>query len=125
MMETARKGMWKASPEQLEAIAELHTELIDKYKPSCSGFVCDNAKLRDFIASKTSVETARRYEQNIREIREASLNSDKGTVLKRQDLSNNDNMTTLVSNTVVIILIVVAVVVFVIVVRRRRKKMEE
>lgn len=125
MMETARKGMWKASPEQLEAIAELHTELIDKYKSSCSGFVCDNAKLRDFIASKTSVETARRYEQNIREIREASLNSDKGTVLKRQDLSNNDNMTTLVSNTVVIILIVVAVVVFVIVVRRRRKKMEE
>ena len=29
------------------------TETVNKYKPSCSGFVCDNAKLRNYIASKT------------------------------------------------------------------------
>ena len=50
MMETARKGMWNASAEQLKAIAELHTDLVEKYKPSCSGFVCNNAKLREYLS---------------------------------------------------------------------------
>lgn len=53
MLETVRKGMWKASEQQIAELAKLHTELVNKYRPSCSGFVCDNAKLRDFIASKT------------------------------------------------------------------------
>ena len=53
MMETIRKGMWQASGQQIADIAKLHTDLVNKYKPSCSGFVCDNAKLRQFIASKT------------------------------------------------------------------------
>lgn len=51
MLETARKGMWNASAEQISTLAELHTEVVNEYRPSCSGFVCDNAKLRDFIAS--------------------------------------------------------------------------
>ena len=43
MLETVRKGMWKASEQQVADIAKLHTDLVNKYKPSCSGFVCDNA----------------------------------------------------------------------------------
>lgn len=125
MMETARKGMWKASAEQLGAIAELHTELVDKYKPSCSGFVCNNPKLRAFIASKSSSEAARRYERSIREVREASLDQEKGVVLKREEMTAADRTKTLVSNTAVAALAVAAVVVLVLLVRRRRKKMEE
>ena len=49
MMETARKGMWDASAEQLAEIAKLHTEIVNEYKPSCSGFVCDNPKLLSLI----------------------------------------------------------------------------
>lgn len=45
MMETARKGMWKATDQQLADLSNLHTDLIQKYKPACSGFVCDNAKI--------------------------------------------------------------------------------
>lgn len=125
MMETARKGMWDASTEQLAAIAKLHTELVDKYKPSCSGAVCNNAKLREYIASSTTPEAARKYEQDIREVREASLSEDKSMVLKREELTNTDRITTIISNSVVAVLFVAAMVVLVVVVRRRRKKMEE
>ena len=125
MMETARKGMWDASAEQLKAIAELHTGLVEKYKPSCSGFVCNNAKLREFIASKTAPETAARYERNIRDIRETSLSEDRSMVLKREEMNASDKTKTIVSNTAVAVLVLVAITALVWTVRRRRKKMEE
>ena len=125
MMETARKGMWNASAEQLKAIAELHTDLVEKYKPACSGFVCDNAKLREFIASKIAPDAAQAYERNIRNIREASLSEEKGMVLKREEMKTPDQATTMVNNTVVVLLVIVAIAVLVGVVRRRRKKMEK
>lgn len=125
MMETARKGMWKASAEQLATIAELHTELVEEYKPSCSGAVCNNSKLREFIASKTTPDMARQYQQSIQDIREASLSNDKSMVLKREQLNEADKVTTIISNTVVAVLAIAAIVILVAVVRRRRKKMEE
>ena len=125
MLETARKGMWQASDEQLAALAALHTELVDKHGPSCSGFVCDNAKLHEFIASKSTPETARNYQRQIREVREASLDAKEGTVLKREELASSDRTVSIVSNTVVAVLVVGIIAALVIVVRRRRKKMEE
>ncbi len=125
MMETARKGMWKASAEQLKAIAELHTELVEKYEPSCSGFVCDNAKLREFIASKAAPEAARRYERSIRDIRESSLSEDRSMVLRREEMNASDRVTTVVGNTAVAVPVAAAIAASVWVVRRRRKKMEE
>ena len=125
MMETARKGMWKASAEQLAAIAKLHTELVEEYKPSCSSAVCNNGKLREFIASKSTPEMARQYQKSIQDIREASLSNDKSMVLKREELNEADKVTTIISNTVVAVLAIAAIVVLIAVVRRRRKKMEE
>ena len=124
MLETARKGMWKASDGQLAALAALHTELVDRYGPSCSGFVCDNAKLRDFIASKSSPEAARNYQQQIRQVREVSIDAKEGTVLKREELASSDRTTTLVSDTVVAVLVIGIIAGLILVVRRRRKKME-
>lgn len=125
MMETARKGMWKASAERLKAIAELHADLVERYEPACSGFVCDNAKLREFIASNIAPDAARRYERSIREIREASLSEEKSMVLRREELNPSDKVTTLVSNTVVAVLVLAAMTASIWVIRRRRKKMEE
>ncbi|MDE5612904.1 MAG: cobaltochelatase subunit CobN, partial [Odoribacter sp.] len=86
MLETVRKGMWKASEQQIAELARLHTELLNKYRPSCSGFVCDNAKLRDFIASKTDPTTAAQYKESIAKIRESAVN-DKGVVMKKEELN--------------------------------------
>ncbi len=128
MMESVRKGLWKASDQQVADIVKLHTDLVNKYKPSCSGFVCDNAKLRDFIASKSDPQTATTYQQNIRDIREVKLSSDKkdGVVLKKEEMSQfPDEQTNNVSNTIAGIVVVAAIVFLVLVVRHRRKKMHE
>ena len=98
---------------------------MEKYKPACSRFVCDNAKLREFIASKIAPDAAQAYERNIRNIREASLSEEKGMVLKREEMKTPDQATTMVNNTVVVLLVIVAIAVLVGVVRRRRKKMEK
>ena len=129
MMESARKGMWKATPQQLKDIAKLHTETVNKYKPSCSGFVCDNAKLRNYIASKTDAASAKEYQQNVEQIRdaEAAKNSnDKGMVMKKETLNEDaQKTTTVVSGIVVGVIVIVAFVMLAILIRRRRKNMIE
>lgn len=126
MMETARKGLWDASERQLADIAELHTMLIDKYRPACTGTVCDNAKLRDFIAGKTDSETAAKYREDIRQIREVSAaNSSKGVVMKKEQLSDSvSSRMNILNNTIIGIAAVGVVVFLVIFVRKRRKSAE-
>lgn len=128
MMETARKGMWAASDQQLADVAKLHTELVNKYKPSCSGFVCDNAKLRQFIASKTDAQTAAQYKESINQIREAAAAADKkGVVMKKEEMASSsasaEEQTSVLSNVIVGIIVLVAVIALVLLVRHRRKKM--
>ena len=129
MMESARKGMWKATPQQLKDIAKLHTETVNKYKPSCSGFVCNNAKLRDYIASKSDAATAKEYQQNVEQIRDAeaaSKSNDKGMVMKKETLNDEaQKTTTVVSGIVVGVIVIVAFVMLAILIRRRRKNMVE
>lgn len=129
MMESARKGMWKATPQQLKDIAKLHTETVNKYKPSCSGFVCDNAKLRNYIASKTDAASAKEYQQNVEQIRDAEAaknSSDKGMVMKKETLNEDaQKTTTVVSGIVVGVIVIVAFVMLAILIRRRRKNMIE
>ncbi len=126
MMETARKGMWKATPQQLSDIAKLHTDLVNKYKPSCSGFVCDNAKLQQFIAQNVDQQAAADYSQNIRNIRETSATADKqGMVMKKDQLSSDaDQSTHVISGILVGVGVAIAVALLVVLVRKRRKNME-
>lgn len=129
MMESARKGMWKATPQQLRDIAKLHIETVNKYKPSCSGFVCNNAKLRNYIASKTDAASAKEYQQNVEQIRDAAAaknSSDKGMVMKKETLNEEaQKTTTVVSGIVVGVIVIVAFVLLAILIRRRRKNMVE
>lgn len=129
MMESARKGMWKATPQQLKDIAKLHTETVNKYKPSCSGFVCNNAKLRNYIASKTDAAAAKEYQQNVEQIRDAAAaknSSDKGMVMKKETLNEEaQKTTTVVSGIVVGVIVIVAFVLLAVLIRRRRKNMVE
>lgn len=121
MMETARKGMWRATPQQLADIAKLHVDMVNKYKPSCSGFVCDNAKLRQYIAGNVDAQAASQYTKNINDIRQTATDKN-ATVLKKETVNaDNGHQTTALTTTVVIIVVVVAVVVIVSLVRYRRK----
>ncbi len=129
MMESARKGLWKATDQQLRDIAELHTSTVNEFKPSCSGFVCDNSKLRDFIASNVNETSSKVYQQNVKQVREAQTqnnNDDKGVVMKKESLSGEaQNATTVISGVVVAVIVVASLVGIFLLVRRRRQNISE
>ncbi len=88
MLETARKGMWKASEEQLGELARLHTDLVKEFGSTGSGFSGGNAKLQDFIARKVSPENAAAYQQRVKEMKIAGTVADrKGMVLKKDEVA--------------------------------------
>ena len=121
MMESARKGMWKASPEQLKNVAALHGELVKDFTAGCSGFICDNQKLRAFIAQNLSKEQAADYQKQIKAAREVALDQkaqENNVVLKkdeqtqtqktvRADQAKNDSNRTLIYVVVVLLVFVV------------------
>ena len=126
MMESARKGIWRASDQQLSDIAALHTQFVNDYKPSCSGFVCDNAKLRQFIASKTDIKTAERYSKNIRDIREAvTAGSKKSMVMKKEELNGSSpEQTNNLSTIIVVFVVLISVSLLILLVRNRKKQQQ-
>lgn len=85
MLETVRKGMWEASPKQIREIAKLHAQLVYDHEAGCSGFVCDNQKLRKFISTKLDPELQKDYEQEIDKVRNSiKTTSEKSVVLKKE-----------------------------------------
>ena len=76
MLETIRKGYWKADEDTIRQLVDLHVELVEKFDPGCSGFVCNNAKLREMIAGKLSdPELRREYQEKIEEVRTPKVES--------------------------------------------------
>lgn len=92
MLETARKGYWKASPEQLKNLAAFHTELVRKHEAGCSGFVCDNAKLQSFISRQVSGEQAEQYREKISSARNEAVSGDEKSVVLKKDKSMKNKM---------------------------------
>ena len=121
MMESARKGYWKASDAQLREIAKMHTELVNKYGASGSQMVSDNQKLKDFIANKVDASSAKAYKQQIDEVREEQVNDKDGKVLKKEELNSSNETTTLVNNLVVAAIVTVFIVLIILLIRHRRK----
>ena len=124
MLESARKGMWKANREQVSTLARRHVELVNRFKPSCSGFVCNNAKLQKYVASNGATDNAARqqYLANIDNIRQTAGNGKQGMAMNKetmgQDTPSDSNA---VNGIVVIAVVVVASVVLFVIVRRHRK----
>ncbi len=123
MLEAVRKGMWDASQKQIEELSELHTELVAKYNAACTGFVCDNAKLREFISEQSPEQVSKEYNAAIQQAREVAVDANqKGVVMKKEQISEEGEETkTEVSNIAVIVLVIVALIVLIVVMRRRRK----
>lgn len=85
MLETVRKDMWKATPEQIEAMAKLHATLVKDHEAGCSGFVCDNNKLRAFIASKLPDELSESYNEAIDDVRNVKIEDNKKSVVLKKE----------------------------------------
>jgi cobaltochelatase CobN len=89
MLETVRKGYWDPSKEVIQEIARLHTELVEKHDAGCSGFVCDNAKLKNFIADNAPSDMREQYSQKIASVRQAGSEPEKKNIeLKKVEEEN-------------------------------------
>jgi cobaltochelatase CobN len=86
MLETARKGMWKASGQQVKDLAVLHTSLVQKYGSTGAGFAGGNKKLQEYIAGKVDSKSAGAYQAQISNVN-ASSGTQKGVVLKKNEVT--------------------------------------
>ena len=128
MLETARKGYWKATPEQLKDVAGLHTDLIAKYGTSGGGFADNNAKLQDFIAENVSAPQAAGYKQRINEMKEAALadgNVQKGMTLKKNTIDTvgqPEEETNKLSGTLVVSVVLAAFIILLMILKKKRSQ---
>lgn len=125
MLETARKGMWKASEQQLTDIAKLHTDLVKEFGASGSGFAGSNVKLQNFIAQKASPESANEYKQQLQKMKTAGASSDinkSGTVLKKDSLSQSDSGEENSLNGIIVVAVVLIVFVALMVILKKKRK---
>jgi cobaltochelatase CobN len=92
---------------------------------SCSGFVCNNSKLRDFIASNVSAAKAQQYNQSIAQIRSEQVSSKDGMVMQKEELNAEQETTkSVVSGVIVAVIVIAAIVGLLVLLKRRRKNME-
>ena len=80
MLETIRKGYWKADAKTRKELAQLHAKLVKKHDAGCSGFVCGNKKLSDMVSKLIDNQKLRQqYQDKLTKERTASV-SDKEAV---------------------------------------------
>ncbi len=125
MLETIRKGYWSADQDVIAKLAGLHAELVRDHKPGCSGFVCDNAKLREMIAAQLSEEMRRVYNDALDDVRIGEAQAPvKGMTLERET-NTLDEMKRIVADNmsaILALLVLVGLVVLVVVLGARRRK---
>lgn len=122
MLETARKGYWKATNEQLKDLAALHIELIKEFRPACSGFVCDNGKLEDFIAGHADAQATETYRRQINTVKEAPVETGKSVVLKKDRLDQTPEQEQNDLNGFVVAVAVVAIFCGIVLFMKRKKR---
>ena len=89
MLETARKGYWEATDEQIAVLSELHARLVEEFEAGCSGFVCDNGLLASFIAENLPADLAGIYQSELQRAQSPSVElTDAGVVLSEEELTD-------------------------------------
>lgn len=126
MMETARKGMWKATDQQLTDVAQLHTDLVKEFGSTGSGFSGSNGKLQDFISKKVSTDDAKAYNQQLQNMKTANASSDaakNGMVLKKDQVAGQGEQGEKNSlNGILIVGVVLVLFVILLVVLKKKRK---
>ena len=87
MLESARKGYWKASPEQLKATAALHAQITREKGAACTEFVCDNAKLQTFVADNLDAKEKQEFNRDMKTVYETAAANGKDVILKEKKMT--------------------------------------
>jgi len=122
-METARKGYWKATPQQLAGIAKVHTEMVAKYGPSGSSFEGGNSDLQNFIAKNAGEAGAKSYKQSFSNMTQTTADKQaKGMVMKKETAQTAADEAQDTGSNGGLVAVVVVLVVFVALLMAIRKK---
>ncbi len=92
LLESARKGYWKASDEQIAVTAQRHAEITDRHGAPCTQFICANPKLRQFIARSLPDREAQAYTRQLQEVLSKTVSS--AVVLKEENLAGQKSLET-------------------------------
>ncbi|MFQ3574908.1 MAG: cobaltochelatase subunit CobN [Cytophagales bacterium] len=92
MMETIRKGYWKPSEAVKKEIAALHAQLVKEVGAGCSGFVCDNNKLKDEMLKYLSESEKKQYLAGLQKVLTGeSKTNEAGSVTLKQQKNQKSN----------------------------------
>ncbi len=123
MLESARKGLWKASEEQVAELVNFIrrlSTLIVRLVPASSATMPSSVT---YIASKADAQHRTQYKENISKIREAKASgSNKGVVMKKEEMNQTtEDQTNTLSNVAVGIAVIIVLLALILFVRKRRK----
>ena len=127
MLEAARKGFWKTDEATLRRLAKLHADSVRKHTPGCSTFVCDNVKLRQFIAANLDPAAAEAYDQAVARIRAGAAQPSaqvEGMTLREQETPREKTVRYLKTSLPVMIIAAVALLAVWLGGRRARRTQE-
>ncbi|MBS9774676.1 MAG: cobaltochelatase subunit CobN [Tenacibaculum sp.] len=113
MLETIRKGYWKPDETVKKDIANLHAKLIKEHKAGCSGFVCDNSKLKEMIISLLSDDLSKSYKSSINEVRTETnkkTENKNGIVLEKEVIQKEDKIVTLIKENISTIILLILLI---------------
>ena len=122
MLETIRKGYWKADVKTQKELAQLHAKLVEKYDAGCSGFVCGNKKLSEMVSKLINdKKLQQQYQRKLTKVRTASVSDKNKEAIKGMELKKvrpkktkvqellKENAPALIVIAVIILLLVLAV----------------
>ncbi|MDO4230225.1 MAG: cobaltochelatase subunit CobN, partial [Capnocytophaga sp.] len=123
MLETARKGFWKASEEQLNTLRNRYVDLVERFGLEASGFAGGNAKLQEHIAQSLPENQRTAYQNQIQKAKSGStsVETKDGKVLRKEETSGAKEKVNL-NGLWIGVGVLVAFVGLIIFIRKRRKK---
>ena len=121
MLESARKGYWKPTEEQLKNTAAIHVEAIHKNGAACTEFVCDNEKLQSYIAKQLSTAQSNAYKKDMKVVKEISDATTDGVVLRKENIQDEWNKENKIINGILIAVVTSILFLLLIVWIKKRK----
>lgn len=121
MLESVRKGLWKADSKRVAELADVHAESVRKHGLSQGAMDFRNLKLRDYIQTKLPAQKAEMYRDKI-EHRDLSKD-DKSLVMKKEEIRGASHVESQSGDNALVVVIIAAIfaIVGAVVVVRRRK----
>ena len=88
LLESARKGYWKATSGQLTETAKVHAETTTTFGAACTDFVCNNTALQQYVEKQLPAALRQGYSRQLTQTKQAQGDS-RATILEKQGGQDN------------------------------------